>query len=308
MIPEIKKMHGRWRSIIVSFFLLLVVLYLLNGKLGAVVSDLNKIDLNEWFFVIGICTLNNLVTCLRFFLIARVEISKNINSYDVFRVTYAGIFLAYWMPFSILGDGARAWWLRNNVDCSYPRAVITVILDRVVALFSLLAFMIPFIPKYLGGLAGYYLKSTTLIGALVVFIFGVYFFVFKGRFARILHEILAIYKRHANHKTLWVQLAVGLAYVLSYFFAILLIVSYLGLSDRISPLGILTYTPLIFLIQNVPVAFGGTGTRELAFIAFLGSEIGDPSAVAISLILGVSFLIAALPGIVFLSIFKRKAA
>jgi uncharacterized membrane protein YbhN (UPF0104 family) len=61
-------------------------------------------------------------------------------------------------------------------------------------------------------------------------------------------------------------------------------------------LDLLTVAPLLFLAQNIPITFGGLGSRELAFLIMLGPVLGAADAVTISLLIGCGFLIAALPG------------
>lgn len=306
MIPRIKIILKKSRPVIVSFALIFFVLFALNNKIDDVISLLKKISLVELLYITAICMLNNIVACLRFLLIARAEFSRNIKFIDGVRVSYAGIFLASWMPLSILGDSARTWWLKNNTACSYSRAIMTVILDRFVALISLVLFMIPFIPEYVPLVSdNWYLITWLVIFTLVICL--LFCFYFKETARLLLRECAATFAKQVRHKGVLVQIVVGAAYVLSYFFALLLIVNYLGLSSYITPVELLAYTPVVFLIQNVPIAFGGIGTREIAFMWILGGVVGVPSAVAMSLILGVSFFISTLPGFLFLNLIRRKA-
>jgi hypothetical protein len=98
-----------------------------------------------------------------------------------------------------------------------------------------------------------------------------------------------------------VHAVLGALYVTTFFLVMLCAAAAVGISAEWPQLFV--DAPLLFLAQNVPITFGGLGSREFGFLVMLGPLLGEGGAVAMSLVVGLaagSFLFIAQKIIVWL--------
>jgi uncharacterized membrane protein YbhN (UPF0104 family) len=299
-MPDAATGHGAWQrgtfrvmaSIAISAGLLAMT-YVLMDQAGARASMLGQLARLDWRWlaaavVAGLA--NNAVASLRFLVIIRASANVRLPFWTVQKVNAAALFLGYWTPVSIAGDGGRMIWLRKTIVGDYRRAFAIVLWDRVIALLALVAFMVPFLPRYVDRAADYFkldgravAVATALVLALVV--------------ALVMQRALRARvgaSRHSRALAVPVHVVLGALYVVTFFLVMLSAAAAVGLAVRWQDL--FADAPLLFLAQNVPVTFGGLGSRELSFLVMLGPGVGDGSAVAMSLVVGLAFLLASLPG------------
>ena len=228
---------------------------------------------------------------------------RTIGFYEAAKVSFAGLFLAYWMPLSVVGDGARVVWLKRNASDNYGKAIWIVLLDRLVALAALLFFLVPFVPLYVNR---FYEKASGMVGlaaGLCILLLATWWFLRSPLFDR-LRNAIKVSRQWATGRRHYVgHIVVGISYVVSYF--LLLEITSYALNADVGALQLFAYAPLLFLAQNFPISFGGLGSRELAFLIILGDIVGKPMAVAMALIVGVSFVLASLPGGLFIGMLGK---
>jgi uncharacterized membrane protein YbhN (UPF0104 family) len=208
------------------------------------------------------------------------------------RVNAAALFLATWTPLSIVGDGGRVLWLKQGIVGNYADAFLIVLWDRLIALMALLICMVPFVPSYVSRAAEYLQVSPVAVVFVVVCALAVGGMLVFTQHHRL--RVPSLEKGLADGRDLCRHVVVGFLYVATFFVAMFFAAASLGAGKYW--LDLLTVAPLLFLAQNIPITFGGLGARELAFLVMLGPVLGDADAVAISLVVGCGFLIAALPG------------
>ena len=282
-------------SIAVSTGLLGLTYMLMNrnaGESDRLLRQLGEIQL-PWLGAVVLASIaNNLVASCRFHLIVRRAAAMPITLWKIVKINAAALFLGFWTPVSVSGDAGRVIWLRKVVP-SYLDALLIVLCDRLLALFALVACMLPFIPAYLAWIA----ESTqmppvsVLMGAVVVALvaFGAAYRYRRAPRMDVLRLIRALSAREVTGHVL-----VGLLYVSTFFLAVCFAAQALGLSSGWQRF--LAAAPILFLAQNVPITFGGLGSREFSFLILLGPVIGDTSAVTLSLVVGLGFWLASLPG------------
>jgi len=256
-----------------------------------------------WLLVLFlICLANNIVAACRFFLLVRRAASRPLGFWEVMKVNAAALFLGYWTPVSIAGDGARVLWLRNSVVGTYRDAVMLVLWDRLIALAALVAFMIPFVPWYAERIGEYFgIDGNAILAVAAGGVVLAAFFAYSRR-GRLGLPVAA--GKLATGTNAWLHALIGFLYVGTFFLAMLCAAASLGLARHWPQL--LIAAPALFLAQNVPITYGGLGSRELAFLVIVGPVAGDAGAITMSLVVGLGFLMAALPGGAALAEFRGR--
>ncbi len=101
--------------------------------------------------------------------------------------------------------------------------------------------------------------------------------------------------RHHPRRVLWV-LAAGLGFQLLQCVSVYAAAKALQL-DEVTLLAAMAFFPPTAIIQNVPLALGGLGVREAAFVLFFGAlGVSDASAIALGLLIYLVFIAASLAG------------
>ena len=223
---------------------------------------------------------------------------------QLFGIYYASLFFTQILP-SIGGDVVRVMYHRR-LGLPVGPTIISVALDRVMGLGSLLLLILVSIPL----LNGFHPSSAVMLAILTMAGGGI-----AG--AGIASALLLWMQRRA----FWHRLSPGLQSALGAFpwlmtsraslsqllplsiavHLLSLVVLYLAATAvgvPLSLLAILAAGPSLFLAQAVPVSIGGWGIREAAAVVVLGITGTDAaSAVLIGLTLGVLITLAALPGV-----------
>ena len=272
---------------------LLAATYVLMDESGGRASMLRQLARLQWPWLAAavLASLaNNAVATLRFLVIIRDGTGVRLPFWTVQKVNAAALFLGYWTPVSIAGDGGRMVWLRNGIVGDYKRAFAIVLWDRIIALLALLAFMLPFLPAYIARAADYFGIDWRAIALVTAVATGI---------AAVLLARRALRARldrpdHPHALVMLVHVVLGALYVTTFFLVMLCAAAAVGLSAEWPQLFV--DAPLLFLAQNVPITFGGLGSREFGFLVMLGPLLGEGSAVAMSLVVGLAFLLASLPG------------
>ncbi len=273
---------------------------------GDKASMLNQLSSLQWPWLVAVVLISlatNVVAYSRFFLIARGAANVRIRYWSGLKVNAAATFLGFWTPISISGDVGRVYWLRKNVVESYWDAFLIVLWDRLIALAALVVCMLPFIPLYMGRIAEYFQVDTGLVAAAALGVLGLgslFAFAQREKF-----RLPAAERNPTGGRELWAHVVVGFLYVATFYAAMGCAAASLGLTKVW--LDLLVVAPLLFFAQNLPMTFGGLGSRELSFMVMLGPVVGSGNAVAMSLVVGFGYLMAALPGAVVLGEFRGDA-
>jgi uncharacterized membrane protein YbhN (UPF0104 family) len=286
------------------------ILYLIFSRIG--IANLGNAfsKLNSWvliavfivFSVQSILNAKRWMDVMAFF-------GVNSQFLPLLRITFISLFVNQGLPSFIGGDALRVYWL-NREQRLLKEAIHSVLVDRIIALFGLAAFMIVGAPGfvYLFGLTpetkGVLLLSiVVLVGILVFFCLPALFnrsspIILVKNLVEVSSRTQSLLASAQTGKIVVVQ-ALGI-HGLS-ILAIYLLMLGFGLS--LSFWELLIVIPPVILISVMPVSMAGWGVRESAMIAALGMlSVPVETALALSLTVGgVSFLngLCGLPLLIF---------
>jgi uncharacterized protein (TIRG00374 family) len=290
-------------------------------SLGAIIYLSRKYDLwdslrnisslNPLYALAGMAVLSGqvMITALRWHSVLR-SLGTSPPLPNLFRLSYVAAFLNTCLPAGIAGDVARAWLVRDG-KTGLGAAVTSVLLDRVVALLSLLllaAAVEPFawrqvaadaglaaaIPLLaLCGLAG----TVTLVNADRM---TPWLRASRMRIANSLAAALDLMSVNARRVfRLGPGVAALFAFALAGHLAICAAVWIFaaGLGIGIGIAQCLLVVPLVLLVTAVPISLGGWGPREFAMVYLLGlSGVAGSDALTLSIEFGLCATLAGLPG------------
>jgi glycosyltransferase 2 family protein len=214
------------------------------------------------------------------------------------RITFISLFVNQGLPSFIGGDALRVYWL-NREEQQLKEAVHSVLVDRIIALIGLAAFMLIGAPGfiYLFGLTPategvLLLSAVVLIGILVFFCLPTLFN--SNSTIMLLRELIEVSSRTKRllFSAITGKTAVAQALAIHGLSILAIYLLALGFGLSLSFWELLIVIPPVILISVMPVSIAGWGVRESAMIVALGM-LGVPveTALAISLTVGgLSFL------------------
>lgn len=219
-----------------------------------------------------------------------------------------------------IGDFIKAFYLNKSENVSLGKSLTTVVVDRLLDVFMLLVLAISgiFIFSYLYNINRNYMLMLLLF---LVVIITVSIFILNKKYIKAMlkplfnrfipnryrsnvklnfDEFYSGIKLIRSNKTILI-LVVILTIVtwLTTFFQHYLLT--LALNIHVSYFFLILVSPIIIIIEAIPISFSGIGTRDAALVLFF-SLIGISSSEAISFSLTILFFgyISLLPGLFFL--------
>lgn len=306
-----KPQSRRW----LVFKIILSVL-VLGGALWHCRNDIPSLSsVDRWAVVEAICLLliQPLLIGIRWWLLLRAyEMQPSVRMLT--SVTWISVFANQFLPAGVGGDAVRIVYARK-LGIRLAAATASVVMDRIIALVALLiliVFLAPSLPPAI--------DRRIVVGLAVccglIFAVLLYAFVYLKRRKDALSG--AILQRMAGlaHFTLGTfshPLYLLGATLLSITVHILSLMAFLALVQGLSwdgqILPLLSLTALLTFIQIIPVSIGGWGVREVAAVSLLGAiGILPGPALLASLLLGLCYAIASLPGALIWPFFKAYPA
>lgn len=240
---------------------------------------------------------------------------------DALRFTMYGVFFNLFVPGSTGGDVVKAWYAARRTG--FPtKAVVSVLVDRVVGLFALVLFAAAVL--FLGPdrpgfhaprlLVGGVLAAAAVGGVLVLSrrvrrALGLSALLRRLPFQRVLGEVDAAVRLYRGHPgSLGLGLAVSLANHAGTAWCAYALARALGLTE-VSVGDALALVPVVSLLSAVPLLPGGWGVGELAFAYFFSPLGVAPSeAVALSVVFRLAILASGLPGAVMWLLAREGAS
>lgn len=218
------------------------------------------------------------------------------------KLTWSGLFFGQVLPASIGGDVVRGWLgARNGLD--WKPVVSSLVLDRVIALLAAVAMILCALPWIAGDAAGS-VRLTAQVSVVVVL--GLLLGLFADRLP--VPAALARSKTIDVVRTLIMQtrqslfstsgaaaLSLSLVIHAMTVVAVTALASGLGVEDALLPSVVIV--PVALVAAAIPVSMNGWGVREGVMVAgFALFGVAQPEAFLISVLLGLSVVISALPG------------
>ena len=267
-------------------------------------------ELNGWILIAAfiVFLLQSALNAKRW-MVVMAFFGVNSRFLPILRITFISLFVNQGLPSFIGGDALRVYWL-NRKEKQLKEAVNSVLVDRIIALIGLAAFLFIGAPGfiYLFGLTSategvLLLSGAVFVGILTFFSLPVMFSPNSTiKLLRNLVELASRTKRllfSAKMGKVVVVQAIGI-HGLSVFAIYLLA---LGFGSSVSFIDLLIVIPPVILISVMPISIAGWGVRESAMIAALGMlAVPAETALALSLTIGgLSFIngLCGLPLLVF---------
>jgi len=269
-------------------------------------ARLESIDPVFCMMAVAVFVLEIALNTIRWRLILTYLTGTKLPYYRLFGIYYASIFFSQILP-SIGGDLVRVLY-RRIINSTLAAMVISVLLDRGVAIASLLLVALPSIPLLAAFDPGYTVLRW------VVFVAG-------SGLAAAYGGCLIL--RAVGHSRIWMGLPqwtrtlvisgawaissrTGLCYLIPLSAVVHLLsftVLYLAAHAVQVPLTflvVLAIGPVLLLAHVFPISIGGWGVREAAAIALLGmTGVDATSALLVSVMFGVLLVLATLLGALF---------
>jgi uncharacterized membrane protein YbhN (UPF0104 family) len=250
--------------------------------------------------------LQPLVMALRWSMILRALGQDQSFSY-LLRSLLVAIFLNQALPSAVGGDAVRAYY-GYRAGMGLGALVASIIFDRAFALLGivvLLAFSLPTLAATFPGDPAVYFLAGLALAAVIGFVTAVLLAqpmlkLAQHRFVPRPFKVLASAWSSIGprHRVTGTAIALSIVVHVLSCLGILLILASLGAKLPIF-LGV-ALGSVIMLSQNLPISIGGWGVREVMMVTTLqAAGVPEGKALICSLILGVAFLAASLPGAFF---------
>ncbi len=254
---------------------------------------------------VGLLLLQPLIMAVRWWRLMR-EAGLDVSLRDAVRFNWIAVFANQFLPASVGGDAVRIVLCRMS-GLSIRRATMTVLFDRGFALCALVFLIIVLVPAVSASVdtnVVLYLAGAVFAASVATLVALAYLAPFASAFASncprtaFLARYIDGFSMLASNWPVTIT-AFGLSIVvhLLSFTAFALIAYCFGVDLPV--LELLAINSLITLAQILPVSLAGWGVREgAAVVLFSNVGVDSSTALSISLLAGVSFALASLPGAV----------
>lgn len=297
-------------KILVSVSILVVLYFKFSSQLPAITS----VDVAAIVFASALLFLQPVLIGIRWrYVLIAYKMRRPISG--LINITWVSVFANQFLPAGVGGDAIRIFYAQRS-GVPIKAAVASVVVDRVVALVALALLLVGSI-FLLNGLVDRYiviLLGLTLSSGLVI----VYLLARRldrplpeklnkwpvaVKIATGMHFMLAVLSSRTN-SLIVLGNAVGV-HLLSA--AAFVIVARAIVIDQ-STFTIVTVALVLTFVQMIPVSIGGWGLREMASVGLFSAYGVDGGHAALaSILLGVAYLIASLPGaVLWLFAFKNE--
>ena len=287
-------------KIAISVALIAIVLHAFDVR--GVVAHFTKVDAATLLGVIAIALSISLLHTVRWMAVIEAA-GANMKFRTALQVVLIGHFFNQALPSSVGGDAVRIWCSRR-AGLGLATAAHTVIMDRMLSLFSLLllsAAGLPWLFEIIVDPVARWALSTVLLAGVAGFcgflaITGLPQFIAEWRVTHALLDLAALGRKIVF--SLRHLLMTILSSVVS-FMTFSVIVYYLAHAMQldITALDCALLVPPVILVSVLPISIAGWGVREGAMVvAFSYVNIPADGAFAVSVLFGLTLAAASLPG------------
>ncbi len=308
-------MNSRLISFAIKFAVSALLLWMIAKgiDLEVVARQIASAD-PAWLLVaLGLATAVLPMAAIRWRLVTRA-IGEPLSNRDALSISMIGWFFNQTLPSTIGGDAMRIY-LAWRTGISKTGAIHSIVLDRLMGLFIVLAMAALFLAPLLAGL-DIALQRWFLIGFVIAGFSGyAVLFVISSDFAERLDHIrlgrLARALSRDVRATLLTLSPGGVILLISVVLQVVQIASVytiaLALGVQVSFWTIMIALPTVLMISSLPVSVAGWGVREQSMVLALGAlGVAAPQSLAISVLVGVSWIIIGLPGALVWLAYRRQ--
>lgn len=293
---------------LIKVFFTITFLYLIFKQIN--IDNLKKIltGLNIYiFFFTGAMLVTQIIfSAIRLSLILNV-FGEKINIFNIFKLTYEGMFFNQVLPTSIGGDTVKIWRL-NKYKIKLNKSIFYIITDRVIGFISLLIiffislnFLLEEVAEQLDISEFYSFNGFILLLILLLILIVL---IYRKKIKEIKNKLIINIKKLAQKKLF-------LIVFLSFVIHIITFLSFYFLSQALSiNINLLVFfiiIPLVLTLTLLPISLAGWGLREGILIYCLSFyNISSEQSLAISVLYGLILILTSLPGIYFWFIAKKN--
>ena len=294
---------------LVSAVFISLLLYIMRDKYAQILDAIKNADIRLVLSGLAVYILAALIASYRFKLIVATQKKTRVTFLEAVSLTFIGYFFNNFLPTSIGGDVAKAYYLSQKKSEKLG-SFTSVFVDRAIGLFTMIFMAAVALLFFRSELIDRNVKITVYLIALCAL--GIVIFMtnrnIAKRFAGILSFIKPLEEKakktydaihtYKNHTALIVKaLLISVVSQLFFFTSIGILVFSIG--SRIAPMEVLMRMPIISAISLLP-SINGLGVREGSTVMLFGPLIGKTNAFAVSiLLLLILFLISIIGGLIY---------
>ncbi len=219
------------------------------------------------------------------------------------QLSFAGMFFGQVLPATVGGDVVRGV-LAGRAGMEWREVVASIVLDRITALLASVILILAGLPALANAAVGVSVAGTALVslGLALVVLVGLYTdrlplpaaLTRQDKVAAVL-RLIARLRTGLLSKAGGAALALSLAIHLTTVVIVVMIGAAFGI--EVTPLAAFLVVPFAVFAAAVPVSVNGWGVRESLMVSGLGLfGVAAGDALLISVVLGLSVVIAVLPG------------
>ncbi|MBL8644815.1 MAG: flippase-like domain-containing protein [Rhodospirillaceae bacterium] len=294
---------GRKRLLLIKGVITLALLVFLTDKLDTadLLARLKEAAPVFLFIAIVIVTLEVPLAAYRWMLLAQ-RTGAPMTFALALQLSFAGLFFGQVLPASIGGDVVRGVLAyRNGVD--WQPLISSLVLDRIIALLAAVVLILAALPWLVGGTLGALMwtagASALLVGVLIAGLFVDLLPLPRrlkdSKLGGAVLGLIALARRSLASGAGAGALTISILIHLMTIGAVVALGASLGLGHILLPSMLVVPTALI--AAAVPVSLNGWGVREGVMVAgFALFGIAEADAFLVSVLLGFSVVLSALPG------------
>ena len=294
--------------VIISLSLIILLLYMMRGKYGQLLSVFRQTSLTVFWlgFLIFIAAVS--VASIRMKMIIEAQ-EIPVTFIEAISLTFIGYFFNNFLPTAIGGDMVKAYYLSKKTSNKIG-AFASVFVDRLIGLLTMvfMAFVaLLFVDNAaMDRTVRFMIYTITLIAAIILL------FMFNRRFARMFSFLLFFLRpieeklrkaygtinKYREHKILMLQsFAISIVSQALFFVSLAMIAVSIGKTIPMKELFL--RMPIVSMLSLLP-SINGLGLREGATVVFIGPLIGKENAFAVSILwLAILFIVSIIGGIVY---------
>jgi hypothetical protein len=281
----------------------------MRGKYIQIWDAIKSADILIFFIGLGAFVLALTIASLRLKLIVDAKGTANITLAQAISLTFIGYFFNNFLPTSIGGDVAKAYYLSRK-SSEKLSAFTAVFVDRALGLITMI---------FMASIALLLVQNQIIddnvryaVYAITAFsVIGI-FFLMNKRFAKHFAMLFSLIRpfeeklkrvynaihAYRNHTSLMIKsFAISVVSQILFFVSIGILAVSIG--APISPMEILLRMPIVCAASLLP-SINGLGVREGAMVLFFGPLIGKTSAFAVSILwLLMLFIVSIVGGLIY---------
>ncbi len=306
-------MHKKIVSILirafVSILLIVILLYIMRDKYAQILDAIKNADIRLVLSGLVVYVLAGVIASYRFKLIVATQKKTRVTFLEALSLTFIGYFFNNFLPTSIGGDVAKAYYLSREKSEKLG-SFTSVFVDRAIGLFTMI---------FMAAIALSFFQSALVDGRVKLVVYSialcalgiVIFMTNRGvakKFAGLLSLVRPLQEKakqaydsihtYKNHTSLIVKsLMISVVSQLLFFTSIGILIISIG--SRIAPIEVLLRMPIVSVISLLP-SINGLGVREGSTVVLFGPLIGKTNAFAVSILwFLILFLVSIIGGLIY---------